>query len=98
MMKRLEYEKRLRELGLFCLGQRRLSGISPVYGNVSREGAKTTEPGSLQQCPVAGSEEKGTHRRLCLKIKQVAWLEQGSRARSLPEVSSKLNYSGTVEK
>ena len=64
MMKRVEHlscEERLRELGLFNLGKRRLKGISSMSINTCREGAKGTEPGSFQWCPVTGPEAMGTN-------------------------------------
>ena len=39
-----------------CAIWRRLRGISSVYINTSREGAKRTELGSFQWCPVTGPE------------------------------------------
>ena len=58
--KHLSYEERLRELGLFSLGKRWLRGISPKYIYTCSEGAKRTEPGSFQGCPVTGPEATGT--------------------------------------
>jgi len=51
MMKGLEHlscEERLREMGL---EKRRPGGISSMYINTCREGAKRTEPGSARWCP-----------------------------------------------
>ena len=87
MIKGLEHflcEEGLRELGLFSLEKRRLRGILSMYVNTWREGAKGTEPGSFQWCPVAGPEAMGTnwtdrtrdnghrlkHRRFALNIRE----------------------------
>jgi len=53
------YEERLRELGPFSMENRGLRGISPVYINTCKEGAKRTELGSVQWCPVTGPEAMG---------------------------------------
>jgi len=61
MVKGLEHEERLRELGLFGLEKRRLRGDLLMSINTCREGAKKMEPGSPQQCPVTGPEATGTN-------------------------------------
>jgi len=38
--------------------------------NTRREGVKKTEPGSLQWCPVTGSEAKLKHRSFSLNIRK----------------------------
>ena len=46
-----------------CLAWRRQGSkeVSSVYVNTWREGAKRTEPGSFQWCPVTGQEAMGTN-------------------------------------
>lgn len=61
MMKRLKHpshKESLRELALFSL--EKAQGIPSVCINTCREGAKRTEPGSAQGCPVTGLEAAGT--------------------------------------
>jgi len=60
-LKQLLNEERLGELGLFSLEKKRLRGISPMYINISREGAKRTELGSFQWCPVIGPGATATN-------------------------------------
>ena len=43
-------------VGLFSMKKIRLGGISSMYTNTWREGAKKTEPGFVQWCPVTGPE------------------------------------------
>ena len=62
MIKGLEhfsYEERLRELGLFSLEMRRLSGILPIYINSLRNGAKKVEPGFFSATASARTRGSG---------------------------------------
>jgi len=60
-LEHLCYEERLKELGLFSLEKRRLWGISSMYVNTRKEGAKKMEPGSVQCCLRAGPEVMDTN-------------------------------------
>jgi len=81
MMKELEHlscEDRLRELGLFSLEEKRLSGNVSVYINTWRDGAKRTDSPLLQSTVfsvitsnktiVSGRKMEG--RRFCLSIRE----------------------------
>ena len=58
-LEHLSCKKRLRELGLSSL--EKPQGVSSMYVNTWREGAKKTEPGSFQWCPVPGPVAMGTN-------------------------------------
>jgi len=60
-LEHLTYKCRLRELGLFSLEKRRFWGHLINVCKYQREGAKSTELGSSQWCPVTGLETTGTN-------------------------------------
>lgn len=60
MMKGLEYEASLKDMGPFNLEKKRLWGISSMCIN-RRWGIKERKRGSVQWCPVTGSEAVSTN-------------------------------------
>ena len=49
-------------ISINCVKLAAIGGISSMYTNTWKEGAKRMEPGSFQWCPVTGQEAMGTHR------------------------------------